>query len=85
MEWKVRSLDPRLVRRQDVAKGEGLLPQFSVLKICVKLWRRGEETNVTQTYHRQWSGGEVPSRRGLWVIEKFCNFLEKVAILMPFG
>ena len=39
---------PRLVRKQDFAKGGGLEPKVSVLKIDVKLWRRGEETNVTK-------------------------------------
>ena len=42
-----------LVRKQDVAKGEELKPKVSAFKICVKLWRRGEKINVTQTYHRR--------------------------------
>ena len=37
-----------LVRKQDVAKGGELEPKVNVLKICLKLWRRGEETNVTK-------------------------------------
>ena len=36
-----------LARKQDVAKG-GLEPKVDVFKICVKLWGRGEETNVTK-------------------------------------
>ena len=61
---------PELVRKQDVVKGEGLESKVNVFKICVKLWRRGEETNATQTYHRPGSGGEVPSGRRLWAIKK---------------
>ena len=44
---KIRSLERRLVRKQDVAKGEELEPKPNVFKICDKLWRCGEETNVT--------------------------------------
>ena len=56
LEWKVRSLCPRLVRKQDVAKERGLQPKFNAFKIRVKLWRHGEETNVTQPYHGRGSG-----------------------------
>ena len=38
-----------LVRKQNVAKREGLEPKINAFKICVKLWRRSKETNVTQT------------------------------------
>ena len=37
-----------LARKQDVVKGGGLEPKVDVFKICVKLWGRGEETNVTK-------------------------------------
>ena len=37
-----------LERKQDVAKGVGLEPKVNVFKICVKLWGRSEETNVTK-------------------------------------
>ena len=40
---------PGLVRKEDVAKGEGLEPKVNVFKIFVKLWRRGEKTNITST------------------------------------
>ena len=39
--------------------------------------RRGNQTSATQLHQRR---SEPPSR---WAI--FCNFLEKTAILMPFG
>ena len=37
---KIRSLGPKLVRKQDVAKEGGLEPKVYVFEICVKLWRR---------------------------------------------
>ena len=37
-----------LARQQDVAKGGKFEPKVDVFKICVKLWERGEETNVTK-------------------------------------
>ena len=47
---------PGLVRQQEVAKEGRLEPKVNVFKICVKLWRCGEETNETQTYHRRGLG-----------------------------
>ena len=47
------SVGPKFVRKQDVAKGGGFQPKVNAFKICVKLWRREEETNVTQTCHRR--------------------------------
>ena len=49
LEWKIRSLWPKLVRKQNLAKGGRLEPKVNVFKIVVKLWRRDEQTNVTQT------------------------------------
>ena len=49
LEWKIGSLWPRLVRKQDLAKGGRLEPKVNVFKIGVKLWRRDEQTYVTQT------------------------------------
>ena len=48
LEWKITSLGLQLVHKQDVAKGERLEPKANVFKICVKLWRHCEETNVTK-------------------------------------
>ena len=54
------------------------LAKVNVFEICVKLWRRSEETNVTQTYHRWESVGGSPNRRRLWVIVwKFLQFFGK--------
>ena len=53
----------KLVRKQDVVEGEGLEPKVNVFKICVKFWRRGEETNVNQTYQR-WEPGAGPLAAG---------------------
>ena len=39
---------PGLVRKEDVAKGEGLEPKVNVFKIFVKLWRRGEKLILLQ-------------------------------------
>ena len=38
LEWKIRSLEPGLERKQDfaIAKEEGLEPKVYVFKICVK-------------------------------------------------
>ena len=41
LEWKIRSLGPALVLKQDVAKGGGLKPKVNVFKICVKIYRGG--------------------------------------------
>ena len=75
---RMKDQKPGLVRKQYVAKGEGLKPKVNVFIICVKFWRRGEETNVTQTHHRRGSEGGDPTSWRLWVIFfNFCNFLEK--------
>ena len=65
------------MRKQDVAKGEGLEPKINVFKIYVKLWRCEEETNVTQTYHRL--GFEVGTQRQevMGDFLNFCNFFGK--------
>ena len=66
------------MRKRYVAKRGGLESKVNAFKICAKLWRHGEETNVTQTYNRQgfgvW-GSQLP--------EAMSNFLDKIAILMP--
>ena len=54
---------PGLVHKQNAVKREGLEPKVNVFKICVKLWRCGEESNVIRTCHRQ-----SPSGRRLWAI-----------------
>ena len=41
LEWKIRSLGPGLVRKQDVAKGGGLEPKVNVFKIGVKFYCGG--------------------------------------------
>ena len=49
-------------------------------------WRRGEDNIATLTYHRRSFGSGVPSRGRLWAIFcKILSFLEKIAILRPFG
>ena len=50
--------------KQNVAKGRNK-PIVDVFKICVKLWRCGEETNVAQAYRRQGGlGAESPAIGG---------------------
>ena len=63
------------VRKQDVAKGGELEPKVNVFKLRVKSWRRGEETNVTQTYHRRGSGSEARGYERFF--ENFRKILEK--------
>ena len=72
---KIRSWGFGLAGNQDFAKGEGLEPQVEKFYKNIKIGRLGEQISATQTYHR----------RGLEVIPFFSNFLEKIAILMPFG
>ena len=47
IKWKTKSMWLGLVRKQDVAKAGRIKPKINVFKICVKLWRHGEETNVS--------------------------------------
>ena len=76
---------PGLVRKEDVAKGEGLEPKLMFFKIFVKLWKRGEETYVTQTIADGGLGSGSPEAGGYGrILFNFYNFLEKIAILMPF-
>ena len=43
--------------------GGGLEPKVrgNIFKICVKQRKPGEETNITQTYHRRGCGAELPT------------------------
>ena len=41
LEWKIRSLGFRLVRKQDVAKGGGLEPKVYLFKVSVKFYCGG--------------------------------------------
>ena len=43
------------MRKQDVAKGGGLEPIINVFKMCVKLGRRGEETNLSKCIAQRWA------------------------------
>ena len=36
------------MRKQDIAKGTRHEIKVSVFEVCMKLWRRGEGTNVTK-------------------------------------
>ena len=50
-------LGPRLACNLDFAKGKGLKPK---VKKCSKIFyvgRRGEQTCLTQTYHKNWGLG----------------------------
>ena len=38
LEWKIRSLGPGLVRKQDVAKGEGLEPKVNIFKYVLNFF-----------------------------------------------
>ena len=38
LKWKIRSFGHGLVRKQDVAKGEGLEPKVTAFKTCVKFY-----------------------------------------------
>ena len=48
LKMEDQNLGHGLVRKQNVAKRGGLEPKVTVFKICVKLGRRGEETNATR-------------------------------------
>ena len=72
---------PNLVQSVGFAKGRPLEPKVQWFQKCVKLCRRGKQTNVAQAYHIRGTGGRSPQLLG----DFFCNFLEKIAILMPFG
>ena len=86
LEWMVRSLGLRFVLKQDVAEGRGFEPKVNVFEICVKLWRRGEKTNATHAITDGGLGAGHQAAGGYGKFFKnFCNFLEKIAILMPFG
>ena len=61
LEWNIRRLWPRLVGKQNIAERERHEPKVYVFKICIELWRRGEKTNVTQTYHRRGLGAGPPA------------------------
>ena len=51
---------PGLVRKQNVAKLRGFDPKVNVFKTHVKLWRRGEETNVTQAFLERFYLNKIP-------------------------
>ena len=51
---------PGLVRKQNVAKLRGFEPKVNVFKKYVKLWRCGEETNVTQTFLERFYLNKIP-------------------------
>ena len=96
-EMKDRKLGSGLVRNQYFVKGKGLKPQVikfyikisnisksgdAVSKLeqlnCITDGARGIRSPATQRLLG--SIGKAPSR---WAM--FCKFLEKIAILMPFG
>ena len=58
---------PRLAWNLDFAKGKGLKPKFKKIAKIVRIGRRGEQTSLSQAYHRRGSEG----RR--WAI--FCCFI----------
>ena len=63
------------MRKQDVTKGGGHESKVNVFKIDVKLWRRGEETNLTQTITDGDLGTGPPAAGGYGqIFENFCNF-----------
>ena len=51
---------PGLVHKQNVTKLRGFEPKVNVFKKYVKLWRRGEETNVTQTFLERFNLNKIP-------------------------
>ena len=57
-KWKIRSWESGLARYQDFVKGEGLELQVIKFYKYVKIGRRGEQINATQTYHRRGLGAE---------------------------
>ena len=57
--------------KQNVGKGGRLEPKVCVFRICVKLWRRGEETYLSQTYNRRGCGG-----RGLLLLKAIGDCLK---------
>ena len=66
-------------------KGKDLNQKLMFFKIFVKLWKRGEETNVTQTIEEGGLGSGSPEAGGYGrILFHFYNFLEKITILMPF-
>ena len=75
LEWKVRNRGLRFVRKQDVSEGREFELKVNVVKICAKLWRHGEETNVTQTITDGGLGAGLPGAGGYGkVFENLCNF-----------
>ena len=72
-----QKLGSGLARNQYFAKGEGQKPQVEKFNKYFKIGRRSDQISATQMNRRR---GGTPSR---WVM--FCNFLEKIPILMPFG
>ena len=76
VNWKIRSRGLCLAHNQDFARqGEGLNPHKS---INVEIGRRIEQISVTQTHHRRDLEAKPPAAR-----RSFCNFLGKLAIVMP--
>ena len=69
VEKKISQPGPRLACNLDFAKKKGLEQKVKKVSKIVQIGRRGEQTCLTQAYHRRWSGA------GRWVI--FCNFFEK--------
>ena len=67
---------PDFALSQDFVKGRGFKPKVKIKNVKIK--KREEATSVIQTDHRRGVGSGAPTR---WAI--FCNFWEKIPVLMP--
>ena len=69
---------PGLTHNQDFSREERFLPKVKKFSEYVQMGRCGEQTSVTQAYHRWGSVGKAGGYR-----DEFCNFLEKIVVLIP--
>ena len=73
LEWKIRSLGHRLVRKQDVTKRGGLELKVNIFKICIKFCCGGAVMELTCHRWGSW-GGALSHRRLSAIFRKFFNF-----------
>ena len=66
VEWEDQRPGFGLTCNQDFAKGEELKPKVIKFSKNFSIGRRGEQTSVTQTYHRRGPEEGAPGLRGLW-------------------
>ena len=59
-KMEAQNRGPGLACNLDFAKGEGLEAKVKKASKIVQIGRRGEQTSLTQTYHRRGFGGGQP-------------------------